>query len=280
MVKTVISVDVKKPAWEQGLEAGTPCHNRWHPDIPAVCTVKEGEVFKVECIDWTGGQIKDDDCADDVKNVDLSQVHYLSGPIAVEGAVAGDLLKVELLNLGCLDGDEWGFTGTFHKDNGGGFLTDHFPEATKAIWDIEGIYCTSRHIPGVKFAGLIHPGLIGTAPSQELLDMWNVREKQLQDELGTAKEKTLCACLHTRPLACLPEPKGALLGKLGHFANGSKSVDWDKVASEAARTVPGRENGGNCDIKNLSRGCAVYLPVFVDGANLSVGDMHFSQVEG
>ena len=25
------------------------------------------------CIDWTGGQIKNDDCADDVKNVDLSR---------------------------------------------------------------------------------------------------------------------------------------------------------------------------------------------------------------
>jgi formamidase len=24
---------------------------------------------------------------------------------------------------------------------------------------------------------------------------------------------------------------------------------WDKIAGEAARTVPGRENGGNCDIK-------------------------------
>jgi len=30
----------------------------------------------------------------------------------------------------------------------------------------------------------------------------------------------------------------------------------------------------------LSRGCAVYFPVFVDGANLSVGDMHFSQGDG
>jgi acetamidase/formamidase len=33
-------------------------------------------------------------------------------------------------------------------------------------------------------------------------------------------------------------------------------------------------------IKNLSRGCAVYFPVFVEGANLSVGDMHFSQGDG
>ena len=169
MVNTIISVDVKKPAWEQ--DPKTPLHNRWHPDIPAVAKVKEGELFRVECIDWTGGQIKNDDCADDVKNVDLSQVHYLSGPIAIEGAQPGDLLKVELSNLGCLEGDEWGFTGTFHKDNGGGFLTDHYPQATKACWDIEGVYCHSRNIPGVRFAGLIHPGLIGTAPSKELLDM-------------------------------------------------------------------------------------------------------------
>jgi formamidase len=41
------------------------------------------------------------------------------------------------------------------------------------------VYCSSRHLPGVKFAGLIHPGLIGTAPSQALLDMWNERETAL-----------------------------------------------------------------------------------------------------
>jgi formamidase len=58
-----------------------------------------------------------------VKNVDLSQVHYLSGPIEIEGAEPGDLLKVEFLELGPLDGDEWGFTGTFAKENGGGKLS-------------------------------------------------------------------------------------------------------------------------------------------------------------
>jgi len=71
MVKTIISVDPKKLPWEQS----PPVHNRWHPDIPAVASVKEGEVFRVECIDWTGGQIKNDDNSDDVKNVDLSQVY-------------------------------------------------------------------------------------------------------------------------------------------------------------------------------------------------------------
>ena len=85
---------------------------------------------------------------------------------------------------GALEGDEWGFTGTFHKDNGGGFLTDHYPEATKACWDIEGVYTTTRHIPGVRFAGLIHPGLIGTAPSAERLKIWNTRESALVAEVG------------------------------------------------------------------------------------------------
>jgi formamidase len=277
MVKTLISVDPKRLPWEQE----TPLHNRWHPDIPPVASVEEGELFRVECVDWTGGQIKNDDSSDDVKNVDLSQVHYLSGPIAIPTAEPGDLLKVELLNLGCLDGDEWGFTGTFAKENGGGFLTEHYPRASKAVWDIEGIYCSSRHIPGVRFAGLIHPGLIGTAPSAELLKMWNVRESALCEEEGTPNEKTLCRCLYTRPLACLPDPKGAMLGQLGHFkAKQGTDETWDKVAAEAARTVPGRENGGNCDIKNLSRGCSVYFPVFVPGANLSMGDMHFSQGDG
>lgn len=276
-VKSLLTVDTKKLPWEQN----PPLHNRWHPAIPPVATVEEGEIVRVEMVDWTGGQIKNDDSADDVKNVDLTQVHYLSGPIKIPTAEPGDLLKVEFLNLGSLPGDEWGFTGTFHKDNGGGFLTDHYPEATKACWDIEGVYCCSRHIPGVRFPGLIHPGLIGTAPSAELLEIWNTREAALMAEEGTPQEKTLCGVMHTRPLACLPNPTGAMLGELGHFsAMMGKDEAWDAIAAEAARTVPGRENGGNCDIKNLSTGCNVYFPVFVPGANLSMGDMHFSQGDG
>ena len=55
----------------------------------------------------------------------------------------------------------------------------YHPPSAKAIWDFEGIYCTSRHIPHVKFAGLIHPGILGCAPSAEVLDTWNTREGEL-----------------------------------------------------------------------------------------------------
>lgn len=113
--------------------------------------------------------------------MDLTQIHYLSGPIAVEGAEVGDALEVEILDIQPLESSEWGYTGIFDKTNGGSLLHDIYPRATKVVWDINGIFATSRHIQGVKFAGLIHPGIIGTAPSQELLNTWNKREKELID---------------------------------------------------------------------------------------------------
>ena len=223
-------------------------------------------------------QIKNNDSAEDMKNIDLSKPHFLSGPIKItdqEGqpAMPGDILVVDICDIGLLDGYEWGFTGIFDKENGGGFLTEHFPKACKAIWDFEGIWATSRHIPGVRFPGLIHPGLIGTAPSHELLNIWNTRERELME--SGEESCTLTKHLHARPLACLPEPKNALLGAMD-----SSHPDFDRIATEAARTIPGRENGGNCDIKNLTKGCRIYFPVFVEGALLSMGDIHFSQGDG
>jgi formamidase len=53
-----------------------------------------------------------------------------------------------------------------------------------------------------------------------------------------------------------------------------------KVGAEGARTVPPREHGGNCDIKDLSRGSKIYFPVYVPGGGLSMGDLHFSQGDG
>ena len=154
-------------------------HNRWHPDIPMVAWVNPGDDFIIETYDWTGGFIKNNDSADDVRDIDLSIVHFLSGPIGVKGAEPGDLLVVDLLDVGPLKESLWGFNGFFSKQNGGGFLTDHFPLAQKSIWDIKGLYTSSRHIPGVNFAGLIHPGLIGCLPDPKLLATWNERETAL-----------------------------------------------------------------------------------------------------
>jgi len=258
MTDKLITIDLSESPYSNDM-----IHNRWHPDIPMVAKVKPGDDFVVECYDWTGGQIKNDDSAEDVRDVDLSQVHFLSGPIGVEGAEPGDLLVVDILDIGAFGDCEWGFNGFFSRNNGGGFLTDHFPEAQKSIWDFNGMFTSSRHIPGVEFAGLIHPGLIGCLPSKEMLAEWNKREAEL---FNTDPNRVPA-------LATLPYADTAHMGRM--------SPDAAKVAAaEAARTVPPREHGGNCDIKDLSRGSKVYFPVYVDGAGLSVGDLHFSQGDG
>ncbi|KAH6901203.1 Acetamidase/Formamidase [Coprinopsis sp. MPI-PUGE-AT-0042] len=244
--RTVVKVDPFSPAEQQkGL------HNRWHPEIPAFATVMPGDVFKVECHDWTGGQIGNNDNADDIRDVDLTKAHNLSGPISVEGAEPGDCLVVDILEVQPFENMPWGYTGIFEKTNGGGLFAKEFDtHASKAVWDIEGIYASSRHVPGVRFAGIPHPGLIGTAPSAELLD------------------------LAVPPIAYPPNTAGAYVGQ------DLPPEVHARIAGEGARTIPGREHGGNCDIKNLSRGSRCYFPVFIEGANLSVGDLHFSQGDG
>jgi formamidase len=258
MSNTLISVNLSEDP-----HTNENVHNRWHPDIPINVWVEPGDDFKIETYDWTGGQIKNDDDASDVRDVELEQVHYLSGPIGVKGAEPGDLLVVDILDIGAKEEMLWGFNGFFSKKNGGGFLTEHFPEAQKSIWDFDGMFTKSRHVPGVKYAGLIHPGLIGCLPDRKMLDMWNSRETKL---FNTNPERV-------PPLAALPNTQAAHMGAM-------KGEACDKAAAEASRTVPPREHGGNCDIKDLSRGCKIYFPVYVDGAGLSMGDLHFSQGDG
>lgn len=107
---------------------------------------------------------------------------------------------------------------------------------------------------------MIHPGILGCAPSPEILAEWNKREAELISTTSL-----------NRVVAQPPEPKNI------HAGTADEQLTA-KIGKEGARTIPGRpEHGGNCDIKNLSRGSKVYLPVHVKGAKFSVGDLHFSR---
>ena len=97
--------------------------------VPACGKIANNEVVKIECLDWTGGQIKNNDSADDVKNVDLTEIHYLSGPFEIETAEPGDVLLVEIQDVQPFQEQPWGFTGIFDRQNGGGFLDEIYPKA-------------------------------------------------------------------------------------------------------------------------------------------------------
>jgi len=97
----------------------------FHPDhltksqVPNAGTIKNGETVKIECVDWTGGQIKNNDSADDIRDVDLTKIHYLTGPFEIETAEPGDVLVVDIQDVQPLEDSPWGFTGIFSKKNGG-----------------------------------------------------------------------------------------------------------------------------------------------------------------
>jgi formamidase len=114
---------VRKPAW-----SFIVLDLRSHT-VPFCGTIKNDEIVKIECVDWTGGQIGNNDSADDMKTVDLTKIHYLTGPFEIETAEPGDVLIVEIQDVQPFQEQPWGFTGVFDKSNGGGFLDEIYPNA-------------------------------------------------------------------------------------------------------------------------------------------------------
>ncbi len=242
MASGEIRIDGRKRLAE---EPGTG-HNRWHPDVAPVLFVEPGDEVLLETRDAVDGQIGPGSTSDDVTAVDLDVVHPLTGPIYVEGAEPGDLLEVEILEVS---------TGTFGytmQSPGFGFLRDEFPLPFLARWEIDAGFAISPDLPGVRIPGSAFMGTIGVAPSADLLRQAAVRERALA---GAGA-----------PIA-LPGRRGAVPGD-------------DPVASEGLRTIPPRENAGNVDIKQLTGGTRLFIPVRVPGALLSAGDAHFAQGDG
>ena len=234
-----IEVDAKRPLAE---EPGTG-HNRWHPDIPPLATVRPGEPITLETRDGLDTAIRPNSTVADVAAIDLGLSHPLTGPVFVEGAEPGDVLAVELLELSC---DEFGFTCNVP---GFGFLSDLFPEPYLVKWRIEGGYARSDDIPGVAILGDPFPGVIGVAPSHALLEEIRRREAELRGRGGAVADDA--------PEAAIPS-----------------------LAAGGLRTIPPREIGGNTDVRHFVAGSTVFLPVHVPGALFSLGDLHFAQGDG
>ena len=222
------------------------CHNRWHPDIKPAVEVEPGEIVEIETRDALDGQITDKPGVDDVANARLGVVHPLTGPIYVRGAKPGDLLVVEVLDI---KPDSFGFSVAIP---GFGFLRDIFKEPFKVRWRIEGGYATSEDLPRVRIPGDPFLGVMGVAPSRELMERIARREKALLEKGG---------------FVLPPDPTDAVPAR-------------EPIASEGLRTIPPRENGGNLDVRHFSPGAKVYFPVFVEGALFSAGDAHFAQGDG
>ena len=62
-------------------------HNRYHPDIPPVAEVAEGEEIALETRDALDGQITPRTTVADLASLDAGAVHPLTGPVFVKGTL-------------------------------------------------------------------------------------------------------------------------------------------------------------------------------------------------
>jgi formamidase len=237
-----VTIDRKRPLRDEPKTG----HNRWHPDISPIVEVDEGEEVSLETRVATDGYLTPRSTEADFAAMDAGAIHPLTGPVLVKGARSGDLLEVEFVDI---VPQPWAFTAIIP---GLGFLRDIMTIPFLVHWDIADGWATSPQLRGVRIPGASFMGVSGVAPSRAQLEAWTRREADLLARGG---------------MVFPPDASGAVP------ASGPAAV-------HGLRTLPPRENGGNFDVKQLSKGAKLLLPVAVDGALFSTGDGHFAQGDG
>ena len=229
------------------------CINRLHPDIPMVAKADPGERIVFLGRDAFDLSLDPDEfsSAKNIPREGVGIVHALTGPVFINGAKAGDVLAVTIEALIPADVG-WTQAGPF------GFAGDQFgTEQRFIVWRINDDYAVSDALPGVRIPNASFPGVVTTLPGKKLLADVLARETQLLESGG--------AVMNPDPDEAEP---AALCGPEG------------TKASECLRTIPPREHGGNMDIRYVTTGTTVYLPCFIDGCGLAVGDFHYAQGDG
>src|SRR5215813_5876171 len=70
-------------------------HNRFHPSIPPIVSVDEGEEVVLDTRDGVDGQLGPSTTESNIASMEAGAVHPLTGPVFVKSAQPGDLLEVE-----------------------------------------------------------------------------------------------------------------------------------------------------------------------------------------
>lgn len=229
------------------------CINRLHPDIPMVASADPGE--RIVLIGRDASDIHLDPEAysqrESSPRAGLGIVHPLVGPVHINGASAGDVLAVTIESL------KPGTVG-WTSASPGGFAGDLVGSETRFIvWRLNEDYAESDALPGIRIPNASFPGVVTTLPGPAELTTMLAREQALADAGGSV---------------LTPDPEFAEPSSLCGV-EGSKSA-------ECLRTIPPREHGGNMDIRYMQVGATVYLPCFIDGCGLAIGDFHYAQGDG
>ena len=228
------------------------CINRLHPAIPMAARAEPGQTIVFRARNASDLDLDPDSTYDDPRAGDaqIGTVHPLTGPVHIEGAEPGDVLAVTLLDIAP---GPFGYTSVSPI----GFVSDHVSGSFRAVWRLNRTAAVSDDLPGVRVPNASFPGIVTVLPGPDEHAAMLSREAELRAVGG--------AGFAPYPLHASP---AAICGPGGTHA------------AECLRTLPPREHGGNLDIRYLQVGVTLYLPCYVEGCGLAIGDPHFAQGDG
>ena len=146
------------------------------PDNEPVISVNPGTTILVETNDCLGGQLRDEN--DSVTSVDFSKINPATGPIELKGAMPGDILAVEILDIELA---AQGFMAAIPGEGAFDFIKE---PATKIIPVSQG---KVMFTPSLSFP--VHPmiGVIGVSPRDR-----SVVCGEIGDHGGNMDAKVIC----------------------------------------------------------------------------------------
>ncbi|KAI3335866.1 hypothetical protein F4824DRAFT_462774 [Ustulina deusta] len=218
-------------------------HLRWSRSIPPVLTVPSGSEITLELPDGGGNQITRENAAAGtaIASFDVSRADPAVGPIYVEDAEPGDVLRVDFLAVEPVV--DYGWTAIFP---GFGLLSDDDDEFADAA--------AGR----LKIFDLGRPGQEDWVGERGYVVFRAGSTGENAKEGGEVREE-------------IRIPYAPFLGLVGLApAHGEQHP----------MIPPLPRTGGNIDTRWLAVGAALYLPVEVPGALLSLGDGHVAQGDG
>jgi acetamidase/formamidase len=156
-------------------------HFGWDNARAPALTVAPGESVEFETVDASGGQLSPASVVADVAGLDFGKVNPVTGPVFVDGAAPGDLLKVEILSFAP---SGWGWTALIP---GFGLLADQFSEPALHLWKYDvasmapAVFGPVGRVPLKPFAGTIglapaEPGLLSVVPPRRVGGNLDIRD--------------------------------------------------------------------------------------------------------
>lgn len=145
---------------------GAQHHFGWDNSLPPALRAEPGSTIRFNCHDSSAGQLGPSSTVADVVALDFGKINPVSGPIYVEGAMPGDVLKVTLDSFTPQAHDGRGFGWTANIP-GFGLLADQFLEPALNVWSYDptsmepALWGKSARVPLKPFAGTI-----GCAPAE------------------------------------------------------------------------------------------------------------------